>query len=132
MHQPEHRHAVLVIEDDPAIRHRLQEVLTAEGCNVILATDVADVAELLSSERRPCIVFFDTTFSRVDADFLMKQLDRHPSYGRPPIIALRASGVPEGVRVVGALDCTEKPFAFGRILDVVAKSWARSLRGRTP
>ena len=130
MVEPEHKHTVLVIEDDPTIRNLLREALTSQGCKVVVATDVRKVANLLCSDRRPCIIFFDTMFSRVDADFRREQRRLYLSYGRAPIVALRASGVAGGVRVLGAVDCLETPFPFGRILDVVAKHWANTVRQR--
>jgi len=129
--ETEHRHDVLVIEDDPTIRRVLCEVLTARGCQVVVARDSAEASAHLSSDRRPCILFVDTMLPGIDLRYLTEQLHLRPVQERVPVVALTASRNAAGVRLLGAVDCLEKPFAFGRVLDIVAKHCARVVRQRS-
>ena len=64
----------------------------------------------------------------IDIGDLTKQLRLRPIEERVPVIALAVSRNAEGVRMLGAVDCLEKPFAFGDVLKMVAKHCARALR----
>ncbi len=130
MERPEHRHAALVVEDDPTIRELLSDLLTAADCDIVVAADMAEVASLLSSDQRPCIVFFDATLSRGEADSLMQHVACRSWDEAVPVVASRTRAAGEGVRLLGALSCVEKPFALGPIVAVVGRQWARAVRGR--
>jgi CheY-like chemotaxis protein len=128
--EAEHRHAVLVVEDDPTIRRVLRELLTAHGCDVIVAADAAEASAHLSSDRQPCILFVDTIVPAADARSLAQRLALRPVHERVPVVAITTSREDEGIRLLGAVDCLEKPFAFGRLLNVVARHCARAVRQR--
>ena len=57
MHQA---HTVLVVDDEPAIREMLQDVLSSEGHEVITARDGrAALDTLRDGGRRPCMILLD-------------------------------------------------------------------------
>jgi CheY-like chemotaxis protein len=64
MHQP---HTVLVVDDEPAIREMLQDVLSSEGHEVITAGDgVAALHALRDGGPRPCMILLDLMMPRMN------------------------------------------------------------------
>ena len=131
MEETDHRHAVLVVEDDATIRRVLRELLTAHGCDVMVATDAVEASTHLSSGRQPCILFVDTIVPAADARALAQRLALRPVHERVPVVAITTSREHEGVRLLGAVDCLEKPFAFGRLIYLVARHCTQAARQRS-
>ena len=53
-------HTVLVVDDEPAIREMLEDVLSSEGCRVITAPDgVTALDRLRDGAQRPCVILLD-------------------------------------------------------------------------
>jgi CheY-like chemotaxis protein len=59
-------HEVLVIDDEPAIRRMLEDVLVAEGHDVVCATDGQEGLTLLRSGLRPCVILLDLMMPRLN------------------------------------------------------------------
>jgi CheY-like chemotaxis protein len=65
---------VLVVEDHPAIRTELVDLLKEAGYQVTWAKDSADAIDRLSRLPRPCILLWDPMIPRVSLSLVEKAL----------------------------------------------------------
>lgn len=120
-----------MIEDDPTIRQLMSRELTARGCEVIAGAGGAETVAEVSRHGPPCVVFVDTVVPEMEAVNVAERL-RELGIGEegPRIVAVTASGTSEGVRLLGAADCVEKPFSLARVVELVVRRCTRAVRRR--
>jgi CheY-like chemotaxis protein len=85
-----HRHTALVVEDEPAIRELIVDVLAQEGFAAHQAEDGAEALRLL--EQRPhdyCVMLLDCMLPTVAGVEVLRYLRRHDA--GVPVIAMSAS-----------------------------------------
>lgn len=70
---PTQRHAVLVVEDEPGIRHALELLLGLEGYEVVATVDGVHALEALQSRPFDLIVT-DRMMPRMDGDALLRRV----------------------------------------------------------
>ena len=106
---PNAKPAVLVIDDDPAIRYVLREAFTSVGFDVTEAeSGLLGLDEL--DQRPPALVLLDIMMPGIDGFQVMKYLDQ---FGvKVPVLAMSALGprVEERSRELGADGFIAKPF----------------------
>ena len=68
---------VLVVDDDPAIRDMLRDVLTDEGHHVVMARDGVEALEVLEHEGR-FLVLLDLMMPRLDGLGVIRALEQRP------------------------------------------------------
>ena len=118
---------VLVIEDEPQIRHFVELALTAEGCQVHTA-QTAKGGLIDSGTRRPDLVVLDLGLPDSDGMDVIRELRL---WSDVPIIVLSArSGEPAKVAALdaGADDYLTKPFGSGELLARVRAQLRRRYR----
>ena len=116
---------VLVVDDEPALRHTVSCILADEGYDVSTAADgeeaLASAAELL-----PTIILCDLRMPRLGG---LEMLERYrASGGRGLVIAMTAYGDVEtavGAMQRGAYDYIAKPFHAEEVVLVVRKAVER-------
>ena len=108
--------AVLVVEDDEAVRRFLRTVLAGHGHTVIEAASVAAAVDQLHKSR-PDVILLDLGLPDGDGVKLLAELP--PGEPRVPVIILSARGQ-EGDKVIaldsGADDYLTKPFGAGELM----------------
>ena len=108
--------AVLVVEDDEAVRRFLRTVLAGHGHTVVEATTVAAAVDQLRKSR-PDVILLDLGLPDGDGVRLLAELP--PGEPRIPVIILSARGQ-EGDKVIaldsGADDYLTKPFGAGELM----------------
>ena len=112
---------VLIVEDDPAIRHVLQLVLEGQGCTVALASDGLEALRQLDREL-PDLILLDLMMPRMDGAAFLAELGSRGLRPGIPIIVLSAS--PGGDRwsaEVGAEGFLPKPFDVPALQEAVAR-----------
>src|SRR5690349_2438197 len=109
-------HRILIVEDEPAMRRGLEDVLLAEGYRVLTAADgEAGLARAL--EEKPDLILLDLMMPKLDGYAMCEELRR---LSNPvPVLMLTAKGQVED-RVAGldagADDYLVKPFSTEELL----------------
>lgn len=109
---------ILVVEDEPTLRHLLVQNLQLEGFTVAAVGDGAEALETLSGPA-PDLVVLDLMMPRVDGFQVLERLRREGNL--VPVLMLTARGAEEdrlrGLRL-GADDYLVKPFS---VLELIAR-----------
>jgi two-component system response regulator AtoC len=126
--QGEHRAsgAVLVIDDDPAMRTVLRDFLERDGHRVLEAANGSDGIVLVQSEQID-VVILDKEMPGISGLDLLAMLGRR--YPSIPVILITAFGGPhvaEEARQRGALLYVEKPFRVATIVQTVQRLMQRA------
>lgn len=125
------RKPILLVEDEPAIRDALAELLVHLGARVELAADGEAAWGLLADEGlRPGLVLLDLFLPRLDGLALLGRLRADARFRSLSVVTMSAA-VKE--TPPGADGHLEKPFAFERLREVVlphCRSSEAAPRGR--
>jgi len=113
-------HEILVVEDDPALRHLLQMTLELEGFAVTTAATGPDAVAQATSHH-PAVMLLDLELPGLDGWGVIHALDARQV--TPPVVlvtgserrGIRAAARQRGVPVVG------KPFAIDDVLAAVER-----------
>jgi two-component system response regulator AtoC len=116
---------ILVVDDEPALRHTVSRILADEGYDVAAASD-GEEALVRAAELDPAIILCDLRMPRLGG---LEMIERYrASGGRALVIAMTAYGDVEtavGAMQRGAYDYIAKPFHAEEIVLVVRKAVER-------
>ena len=117
MSNPPH---ILVVDDEPDIRHLLQEILQDEGYSVAIAKDAA-TARQARQQQRPDLILLDIWMPDVDGITLLKEWNKQEPLTQPVIIMSGHGTVETAVEAtrLGAFDYIEKPLSLTKLLLIV-------------
>jgi PAS domain S-box-containing protein len=88
---------VLVVDDDPADRKLLTDLLAAEGGQVLTASDGQEALELLRDER-PDLIVLDLMMPRLDGFAVVEGIRARPDWQDVPVLIVTAKDVTEEER----------------------------------
>lgn len=113
--------AVMVVEDDPALREALCDTLDLAGYRSLAAADGQAALAMLERER-PALVVSDVQMQPMDGNALLQALRRH----RPdlPVVLMTAFGtIRHAVQAVrdGAVEYLAKPFEPAALVGMVGQ-----------
>jgi two-component system phosphate regulon response regulator PhoB len=118
---------ILLVEDDPDIRHLVSYQLTKGGLDVVAAAD--GVAALRAArENPPDLILLDVRMPRMSGIEVCRELRAGPLAATVPIIMLTAGSRPEDLDQgydAGADDYIVKPFSPRELLQRVEAALAR-------
>ena len=108
---------ILVVDDEPEIRHLVKEILEDEGYEVSVAEN-AEQARRARRLRRPDLVLLDIWMPDVDGITLLKEWSGENGPGMPVIIMSGHATVETAVEAtrLGAYDFIEKPLSLAKLL----------------
>ncbi|MGH7216617.1 MAG: response regulator [Nitrospiraceae bacterium] len=112
---------VLVIDDEPGIRHLLETLLMRKGYDVILADGGRKGLELFRREH-PDAVVLDLKMPEMDGIAVLTQL--RSADRKLPVIVLTGAGTPETERqlyAMGVTEYVEKEFSLHRLGDALKR-----------
>ena len=110
---------VLLVEDDPDIRDIVQDVLEAEGYDVVPASHGRQALEFLSGAReseRPDLVILDMMMPLVDGREVLRAMQRDADLASIPVLVISAIAreKPEG-----ATAFLTKPVSLDKLFEAV-------------
>lgn len=115
----EHRHLLLIVDDDPAIRRLLEALLASAGYQVLTAADGPHAIEIVHAAH-PRVVFLDVTLPELSGWDVLKQLRAIPE--PPAVVLLTAdSAAVRRAQHSGADAAILKPFDIDEVLDLAAR-----------
>ncbi|MDB5174393.1 MAG: sigma-54-dependent Fis family transcriptional regulator [Phycisphaerales bacterium] len=109
---------VLIVDDEPALRELIEEVVTdGVHCRVLTASTVAEARKLVATHSIQLLIT-DVNLPDGDGTSLLPLLQRH----QPTASAIVITGAPSLDRAIhamreGALDFVPKPFTHDQLLD---------------
>jgi len=114
---------ILVVDDEPDIRHLVQEILEDEGYAVAVAED-GKAARAALRHRRPDLVLLDIWMPDVDGVTLLKEWTEAGELDFPVIMISGHGTVETAVEAtrLGAYDFLEKPLSLAKLLVTVERA----------
>jgi CheY-like chemotaxis protein len=113
---------VLIVDDDPAIRRMLVEVLSLEGYPTETADNGRQALEMLAKSG-PRLVLLDLLMPEVDGRGVINQLSEDPQERKKHcIILVSAWANLEAARDLEADGTLAKPFNVNQLLNVIISS----------
>jgi CheY-like chemotaxis protein len=88
---PSTRRAVMIVDDDDAIREALEDVLSDEGYEVVGMSDGQQALDYLRAEKRPSAILVDLWMPVMDGWKFLDALLDDPRFSRIPLIVLTAA-----------------------------------------
>ncbi len=112
---------ILIIEDEDAVRHNLEDLLTGEGYNTLTATNGSEGYEI-AVLNEPDLILSDIRMPQLDGLQLLEKLQKNPVTRLIPFIFLTArvemKDLREGMSM-GADDYIMKPFKIDDVLNAI-------------
>ena len=108
---------ILVVEDDPSVRGLLQTLLSADGYDVVTASDgLAGLVRLTSSA--PALVLLDLMMPDLGGVRVLEEMRDDPELADIPVIVVtgKVDAVPGMRTLLGDDNVFLKPFAVGELL----------------
>jgi two-component system KDP operon response regulator KdpE len=125
------QHAVLVVDDEPQLRHLLRTTLTAHGFRVIEA-ETAARALIEAASHKPDLVILDLGLPDADGEEVVSGIRKWSSM---PIVELSARNEEkQKVRALdaGADDYVTKPFSIAELLARTRAALRRAVQSTQP
>jgi len=108
---------ILLVEDDPAIREALDEVLGDLGYEVVSAPDGRGGLELAAEQAEPCPILLDWRMPVLDGPEFLNRLRELPRGSEFPVILSTADRSANAVTVGGQVAAVlSKPFDLDSLL----------------
>ena len=113
---------ILVVEDDEDIREVMQEVLTAEGFDVDVATDGVDALGKLEVGVSPPLILLDMMMPKMDGETFLKALRGNPALADALVVVISGNAAArEKASDLQAVACLVKPFELDEMLGLVRR-----------
>jgi two-component system chemotaxis response regulator CheY len=110
---------VLVVDDDPAIRDTVRDLLEDQGIPVETATDGRDALDKVTA-RRPRLVLLDMRMPVMDGWGFARALGEHRV--RPPVVVMTAAAdARRWAEEIGAIGVVPKPFGIEELIGAVRR-----------
>lgn len=115
---------ILLIEDDPALRTALAEVLEERGYEVACAGNGRQALDALGHAPAPSAILLDLAMPVMDGWAFRTEQQRDPRLASIPTIVLSASLHTDGRRFDGPAPTATlaKPFDLNRLLDALRRA----------
>jgi len=110
---------VLLVEDDPDIRDIVQDVLEAEGYDVVPASHGRQALEFLNDVRDsepPALVILDMMMPLVDGRHVLEAIRNDENLSSVPVVVMSAVA---HEKPAGAAAFLRKPFSLDTLFDAV-------------
>ena len=125
---------ILVIEDEPAMRNNLRDILELENFHPLLASD-GQTGLALAREHLPDLILCDVLMPEMDGHAVLAALRAEPRTARIPFIFLTAKGEHGDIRAgmsLGADDYLVKPVHVEDLLGAIEARLERARQHTLP
>ncbi len=114
---------VLVVEDDPAARTTLVDILSDEGYRCVEAAEGREaIAQLSAVHEAPCVILLDLMMPVMNGWQFMEWLRQRPEYATVPVVVVSAVREVEAeARRLAAAAFVTKPIALEPLLQSVER-----------
>jgi signal transduction histidine kinase/DNA-binding NarL/FixJ family response regulator len=112
--------SVLVIDDDSAVRDRLQPLLSREGFQLVYAESGEDGLELARA-RRPDAILLDVLLPGLDGWSVLRSLKADPNLAPIPVVMLTIVDDRQRALSLGAVDYLSKPVDREQLITTMRK-----------
>ncbi|RUO79595.1 response regulator [Pseudidiomarina taiwanensis] len=122
--------ALLLVEDNPATRGMLQQMLAGTAYRVVVAKDGLEGLSKAKAERFDAVLI-DHKMPLMDGVSLIKNLRSHESYQQAPLILMTTQDIQQVAPLAsraGADLCLAKPLQEKQILEIFS-DLARTIQG---
>lgn len=116
--------AVLVVDDNDAVRAVVNDVLTTTGVEVVEARDGLEGLQAFADHGNIAMVLVDMHMPRMNGLEMLRALKGDPANAELPILLLTVTGTPsevEEAKKAGASGWIVKPFRLHTLLDAVQR-----------
>jgi|KBSMisStaDraftv2_1062788.scaffolds.fasta_scaffold2120464_2 CheY-like chemotaxis protein len=118
-------HLLLVVDDDPAIRESLADLLNDEGYVVMTAVNGEDaLARLRASDAQPCVILLDLMMPVMSGPEFYDEMRNDPALADIPVVVISADGGARSkVQAMGS-EFIAKPVKIETVLNAVEQHCA--------
>ena len=109
---------ILVVDDDPAIRHVISETLLDEGYDVVTAPD-GQVALKRAQDQPPAVILLDYQMPPLDGPRFVRAYRQLPTPHAPIILLTAAMSAERRATEIGADAYLGKPFELDDLVRLV-------------
>ncbi|GGK39779.1 hypothetical protein GCM10008955_37010 [Deinococcus malanensis] len=112
---------VLVVDDEPYIRHLIEHVVTRLGCRVVMAGDGEQALSQLDEHPETNLIISDLSMPVLDGFGLLERLRGRPG---PAVVILTSRGQESDerqARELGAVGVLTKPFSRQDLLGIIER-----------
>ena len=117
----------LVVDDDPDARLLLGQLITEEGCRVVVA-DSGIEALSLARELMPAIIFLDLRLPKISGFDVLRILRADEALQNTPVIIVSVVGKESFPSLVGAAEILDKPVSREQVVAILERwipGWVR-------
>lgn len=114
---------VLIVDDSPATRFMLRDVIEADGHQVVAEAETVDAAVAAYREHRPDVVTLDLSLADGDGLTVLRSLRQLDAQVKVLVITGNAQQkVMEEIAAAGACGVLPKPIDFDRVVDAIVRA----------
>jgi CheY-like chemotaxis protein len=114
------RRAVMIVDDDDAIREALEDVLSDEGYEVVGVSDGQQALDYLHAEKRPHAILVDLWMPVMDGWKFLDALLDDPRFSRIPLVVLTAAR-DQRARDLRVAEVLTKPVQLQQVLSALER-----------
>jgi signal transduction histidine kinase/CheY-like chemotaxis protein len=111
---------ILIIDDDPAVHHLLEDALRPEGYTLKFASNGVEGLQL-AKELRPAVITLDVLMPEMDGWVVLALLKDDPQLAAIPVIMLTVRADQDFGFAMGVADYLQKPIDRDRLIAVLRK-----------
>ena len=124
-----HKHGVLVVEDDRDFRDALQLLLTVHGLDVFCAMDGQEALDILHRGLHPCVILLDMMMPRMSGAEFRNAQQHDPDLEAIPVVVLSASANRQEAQSMGIAEFLKKPVDVDQLVRTVSRYCTDSPQG---
>jgi len=110
--------SILVVDDDPDIRHSLTEILVDEGYDALTAGNGREALSMIRANHAPSLIVLDLMMPVMDGYYFLIEQRRAVALAGIPVVVVTAD-VKKRAEDLGVAAVIAKPFAVRELLEKI-------------